>query len=397
MSRRIVLHVGLMKSGTSFLQSVMKSNAGELRRRGVLFPGGGSWRPQVRAVRDVAERGGGGQPPRSPNGPWARMMREVDEFTGTSVISMEFLGPRPPKKIQEIVTSLPPAEVEVVVTVRDLARTVPAMWQESVQNWSHVTWPDYLAGVRAEDMSSQNPGRAFWTRQGAARIVRNWTAAVGREHLTVVTVPPPGAAPSLLWERFASVVPVDPSGIDLEVRANPSLGLASVLVMRAMNERLRAQDEPITPGEYQRTVKQLLAKRGLSVRSREEPRLGMDEDWVVERGAQEVEALRALDPRVVGDLAELACRPVPGTSPEQVSTEEQLAAALDALAYVTGQLAARRGPAQGGKASRSKRGGTTPGQGTGKGTGQGTGKGTGKATGRGTGQGTGSRGRRRRD
>ncbi len=40
---------------------------------------------------------------------------------------------------------------------------------------------------------------AFWRQQGAGRIVETWAAAVGVERVRVVTVPPPGSDPRLLW------------------------------------------------------------------------------------------------------------------------------------------------------------------------------------------------------
>lgn len=343
MAERLVLHVGLMKSGTSFLQQVLKQNREELQRRGVLFPGG-PWRNQVRAVRDIIEHGGGNQEPLSDEGPWRTLMAEVDRWPGTAVISMEFLGPRNAAKIRDIVRELPPTRLHVVVTARDLARSVPAMWQESIQNWAHVSWPDYLAQVRAESPDSQW-GRAFWSRQGAAAITGTWLDVVGPERLSLVTVPRPSAPRELLWERFASLVPVDPSGVDLAVRSNPSLGLASILVLQQTNQRLRARKRPMTPGEYQRNVKQLLAKKALGPRARSEARLGLDEQWVRERGDLEIARLAALGVPVVGDLEELRCEPVAGVGVGEVSEQEQLEAALDALAEATHQLAISRGAA----------------------------------------------------
>jgi hypothetical protein len=52
---RVVLHVGLMKSGTSFLQRVLRHNQDLLREQGVLFPS--PWKRQVQAVKDLAAEG----------------------------------------------------------------------------------------------------------------------------------------------------------------------------------------------------------------------------------------------------------------------------------------------------------------------------------------------------
>ena len=342
MAERLVLHVGLMKSGTSFVQQVMKTNKALLRRRGVLFPA--PWRTQVRATRDIIEHGGDQQPPLAPDGPWRSLMGTIDSWSGTAAVSMEFLGPRRVSKIREIVSALPETDVQVVVSVRDLARGIPAMWQENVQNWGTRPWEEYLAGVRDEDRSEPGPGRGFWKRQDAPGIVESWLGVVGREHLTVLTVPQRGAPPALLWERFASILGVDPAGFDLDVPANPSLGLASLEVLRAVNTRLQGGvDGPaISTAAYERTVKQLLSKRGLAQRPGE-PRLGYDADWVVERAAADTQRLRDLGVRVVGDLDELQAAEVRGVAPSEVGAEERLEAALDGLALAIEKLARRRG------------------------------------------------------
>ncbi len=328
MAERVVLHVGLMKSGTSFLQRVLRHNKDLLRDQGVLFPS--PWKRQVQAVKDVAADG---------TGAWPTLVEEIRDWPGTAVVSMEFLGPRGPAKVRRIVDDLAPADVEVVITVRDLARTIPAMWQETLQNRGTWTWADYLAGVEAEDRSSPGPGRAFWTRQDAPGITETWQGAVGRDRVTVLTVPPSGSPPDLLWERFAALVPIE-GVVDLDVRANPSLGLASLLVLRELNLRIEADDDPLTPRQYERIVKQLLAKRGLAGRP-DDPRLGYDADWVAARGERDVERLRALGPRVAGDLDELRCEPVRGASPDDVTVEQQLAASLSALTHTVTVLARR--------------------------------------------------------
>ncbi len=341
MADRVLLHVGLLKSGTSFLQEVLRTNQDLLREQGVLYPR--PWKRQVQAVRDVIGPGDADQEPLAADGAWRSLVAEIRDWPGTAVVSMEFLGPRGPSKSRQIVTELAPAEVDVVISVRDLARTIPAMWQESLQNRGTWTWEEYLAGVREENRTDPGPGRAFWFRQDAPGITETWQGSAGRDHVTVLTVPPPGAPPGVLWERFASLLPIEGAEIDLDVRANPSLGLASLLVMRELNQRLEAAEgPPITGRQYERVVKHLLAKRGLAGR-REDPRLGYDTSWVVERGDRDLERLRALDPHVAGDLEDLRCRPVEGVAPEDVTAEQQLDAALAGLTEVVGRLARRSG------------------------------------------------------
>ncbi|WP_148572692.1 hypothetical protein [Nocardioides caldifontis] len=331
MANRVVLHIGAMKSGTSFLQNVLGDNRDELARQGFCFPGK-RWRRQVSAVRDVSERGLPGQPPLAEDGPWNQLVREVDAWDGTALVSMEFLGPRMPPKIEQIVSSFSTDRVEAVMTVRDLARSVPAMWQEAMQNAGVSGWEDYLEAVRTENRKHPG-GRNFWRHQATGAIADRWSKGVGKDRFTLVTVPPPGAPPTLLWERFAQAVGLDPEPFDLATRrSNPSIGAASALVLRALNERLA--DDPLPRNIYSRYVKHALAKEGLARREADDPMFGIDEPWVAKFAEREVRRLRKLDLRVIGSLDDLAPRPVRGVPAGSVTTEQQLEAALDGLARV---------------------------------------------------------------
>ena len=333
MARRVVLHIGAMKSGTSFLQNVLGANREALLAQGVLFAGT-RWRDQVDAVRDVAEHGPGAL---APDGPWCRLAASVRDWAQTAVISMEFLAPRSAEQIALICGSFGDAQIDVVMTARDIGRTIPAMWLESTQNGATATWEDFLDGVR----SGEGPdGRDFHRHQDLPALAARWSEQVGREHLTIITVPPPGAPARLLWDRFATVLGVDLPEVDLDVRANPGLGLASALVLRRFNERYRAQRGGGLGPEYLRLVKHRLAKGALV--HREEPRLGFDERWARRLGLQQRDELRAGGYRVLGDLDELTPQKVPGVRPKQVGADAQLDAAVDGLIHLTAELKRRR-------------------------------------------------------
>lgn len=332
MAERVVLHIGSMKSGTSFIQNVLGNNGEELARRGISFAGE-KWRDQVAAVQDLIAHGGPDQAPLDPAGAWQRLVEDINAAPGTVVVSMEFLAPRNTRKIEIIRDGLH-GQLEVVLTGRDLARNIAAMWLESVQNGSAVTWDDYLGAVRSEDTKSP-VARNFWNHQGLAAIARRWSDVVGPDHFTLMTVPPKGAPSSLLWERFAQVLELDPGAFELNVRANRSIGLATAITLRHLNEILGRDGTPAADHRfYDLLVKHLLTKRGLVAREGE-PTLGLEERWVMKRGAAEVTALRAQRHRVIGELDELLPQPVRGIHPDQVSPAQQLDAAMEGLARMT--------------------------------------------------------------
>ncbi len=348
MARKVFLHVGLPKSGTSYLQKLLVANRDRLADGGVLFPGA-SWSDQVLAVRDVRNLIDA-KSRAHVDGKWDALVKDVMRWRGTSVISMEWLGSATDEQIERIVGSFPRREVHVVFTARDLARTVPAAWQEFMQNQQTWSWEEFLAGVRDPE-SQATGGRAFWAQQDLPALLERWSRHVSTERIHVVTLPQPGAARDVLWERFAGVLGTDPQGYTTQgLGSNESLGLESAELMRRVNVLVR--EAKIPRRAYNRQFKARLAKDVLAARRAEESSLGLPPDaraWLEERAEQHIAAVRALGVDVVGDLDEL--RPAEardGRQPAEVSDSELLETAIAALTALTMRGRARPpGPDQG--------------------------------------------------
>lgn len=325
------LHIGAMKTGTSFIQNVLWGNREQLRSDGVLFPGERAWGEQVEAARHVVALPNlKGDP--VPPGPWHRLTRAIRDWTGTSVIvSMEFLSLAGPRQARRILSDLSGRDTHVVITARDLARITPAQWQESTQNRATWTWPDYLASVMSH--SEEPPGRRFWRQHDLLRIVRTWADVVPASHLHLVTVPPPGAPRDLLWRRFCSVVGLEAERYDVASYAqNESIGVVSAELMRAVNAYAEGRLDPMA---YDRQLKWYVSKTLLPERTGE-PRAGIPPEhqaFFVEHSRRLVADLATIDMEVVGDLDDLLSRPVEAdvTTADAVTDAEKLDAAVEMI------------------------------------------------------------------
>ncbi len=330
MSRRLVLHVGAMKSGTTFVQSTLFANKQVLADRGILLPGQ-KWDHQTWAVGQFLEHGRGKR--------WDDYVEQVRRHEGTSVISMEYLGPMRPAMVAGVAEAFG-VPIEVVITARDLNRNIASMWQETVQNGRSWTWADYLEGVeqvrpgqRGVKGEVPESGRTFWRQQDLVRMARTWGDVVGRDRVSVVTVPHPGSSRDLLWQRFAQAVGIDPGDIVAPDQANESLGAASALVMRQLNALLDTEGLRFPQGMALR--KGLLCKQVLATRKGDEPAIGLPvAPWVRDRAAYLVEGLAALEVRLVGDWSDLEPVEVPGMDVGDVPEAMVSQAAVAALGGV---------------------------------------------------------------
>lgn len=330
MARTLVLHVGLMKSGTTFLQGRLDANREQLASQGIHFAGPG-WARHAKAVTDLMEM------PHRVEGSWVELRDEIRAHEGTSIVSMEYLGPARPKRIKQIVDDFPGTRLEVVISARDLGRTVPSLWQETLKNGRTWTWAEYVDGLRTEDTEA---GKAFWRQQDLAAITARWAEGVGADQVTVLTVPPSGAPSELLWDRFREIAGIEDATWREAPRANESLGVASALMMRRLNLELA----DLSKSRYKKRVK-ALAKHTMVKRKRDEDTIGFTvPDWLRDRAAAASKQVTDLGVRVVGDLAELEPVDVKGVDPGSITAEQELEAAVFGLGAVLrdGQKALRQ-------------------------------------------------------
>jgi hypothetical protein len=106
------------------------------------------------------------QPTNRPSkGAWDEVIAAVHAWDGDRVImSHELLGVASARQAQRVVKALRPLDVTIVVTVRDLASTLPSVWQQEIRKGRTWTWADFLAAVRDPD---SGPPRPVW-RSGFA-------------------------------------------------------------------------------------------------------------------------------------------------------------------------------------------------------------------------------------
>lgn len=266
----VVLHVGLPKTGTTYLQRLLADNRDQLRAAGVLYP---FLRPGAMFEGAVEVRGSAakfGLDPGRIAGTWGALCARAREFYGTTVISHEVLGGATTEQIDAALAPLAGLDVHVVVTARDLGRQATAHWQEEVKLGATMSFADFerdqLRADTGRDAGPDAGGRRphFWHAQDFADALARWTRALppGRAHLVIC--PAPAASGDELWRRFAAAVGVRSEVVAVpDEPANPSLGAAEVALLRAVNAQLGGR---IPPGDYHRVVKRGWAEAELATR-----------------------------------------------------------------------------------------------------------------------------------
>lgn len=331
---RLYLHIGLQKTGTSYLQQIFWQSLDSLREQGlVMVPGSKQrtfWlmldvRGRVRRF-DPAEAG-----------------RSVERLPGelaaaaayTALVSEESLAAADDAQIERLLGACWGREVHVVLTVRDVARHVPSAWQQLLQSGSAETFDDYLERLQA----GYGQGGPLWQNADAAHVLDRWSRHVPPERIHVVTVPPSGSDPQLLLRRFCSVVGVDPD------RLNTTVGRANRGLMHVHAELLRRVNGALDQGRWRRDLygdvgKRLFAIRVLGEGGGEPLRTPRRlEQWCLDVAADQVERLRAAGYDVVGDLDDLVPSGYPFADADLAVSEAEL---NDAAVRALGMLLQQR-------------------------------------------------------
>jgi hypothetical protein len=335
-TKRVHLHVGTPKTGTSYLQHVLFHNRRLLRLKGISYPAD-RFDAHFLASLDLMRMPWGGLEAQA-IGTWDRLAASVRGFSGSSIISHEILATASRAQIGRALDSLGhgrDAEVHLVLSVRDLVRQIPAEWQENVKHRAALSYGAFLDQIQDPRREGRIP-TWFWGVQEVPDILDRWGHDLPPEHVHVVTVPPAGGSPDLLWKRFVEAFGLD--GVPLQLdgeRVNPSLGVPETTLIRRIN---RAANEELEPAFYRPLVRELLAHQTLSRRTGT-PRLALPPDvhpWATALEESWIAEIQRRGYDVIGDLDDLRGAPPVTDYADPDHPDEALVsgAAVDALKAV---------------------------------------------------------------
>ncbi len=335
-ARRVFLHIGTPKSGTTYLQSLWWHNSAALAERGLWLPGGTA-DVQFQAAAVIRANSG----VLATMGPhqltsWDRLVEEIDGWAGDALISQEQLVEAAREDAAAAIARLQEVadEVHVVITARDLVRQVPSAWQQRIKHGSATTLRRFFQRVATDD-----PDFNFWHHQDVPRILDRWSEGVPPAHMHVVVLPRPGAPRNLLWRRTCGLLGIDDTGLSLDGPAvNETLAPAEIAFLRGVNAHFPRAHLDVA---MSRRIKGFM-----------DPRLGGDggsdrlalapdmHAWLAERGGRMVDELEVGPWHVVGDLDDLRPDPGPGdgVDPDDIPDGDVLAVAE---AFIAAELLAR--------------------------------------------------------
>jgi hypothetical protein len=337
----IFLHVGLPKSGTTYLQDMLRQHRRWLRREGLLYPFDG-YRDHFYAALDARENRtfAGGVRPQA-EGAWPRLVGRALAYEGRVVISHEILATARRDAARRARAQLEEREVHVVVTARDPGRQAVADWQEAIKHGRWVQFRGYarragLGEIPPKDRDADAPPARDFAAQRLLKVIDAWAGDLPPERVHIVTVPHSAADPGLLWRRFGELLGIaDPGRLTPggEVRKNPRLGVADIELLRRVN---RSLDRRLVADEFGAVAKNLYAQTILpSVSRSDAPVLpGNMFDRADEMAQEWVDGIKSAGYDIRGELDDLRPHQTDGTWPGRWKRDD----IIDTAAAATAEL-----------------------------------------------------------
>lgn len=248
--RRLILHVGQHKTGSTYLQKRLVAEREYLRSRGIWYPEEFisifghhgiarffQWKPDEEGIRRV------------------RLALSANEApTDVAIVSSENFSTLSGERLSRLADVLSGWDVEVVYFLRQLGGFWVSHWQEVIKHGGDDTFPEYLE--RSSAPSAENIGRIDQAAQ-----LENLSVAFGRENIHVVAYDNMLYDNLDIYEHFLKItVGIDPQAPASGERVNSSFGAERIELLRALNMFYRL-DRRANPGPRLRKAYMRGAKR----------------------------------------------------------------------------------------------------------------------------------------
>jgi hypothetical protein len=328
MAKRIVIHAGFFKTGTTALQSSLAANRERLLENGVLYPALSSADSsrstgQHRAAWALKGRhwgweDGGGTV--TPIEVWDKLAGKLNDFEGTSLFSSEFLAELTRDDVERMSKDLKADKIEVVFTLRPLVKMLPSQYIQSLKYGMRLNYEDWLQRIfnGGEDKVQW---RTFWTRHDHPVVIQRWVDVFGPENVTLLVVDE--TKPNLIYETFSELLSL-PNDLLKQIEEkglNRSLTWEEICLLLEMNKKF---DRTLAWGEYATMIRNGIFRNLTDVPAQDGQHKLLTPQWAVDRAKEltvsNIQKLHSMGIKIIGDIDGTANADVPTGVNEPISS-----------------------------------------------------------------------------
>jgi len=335
-AKRLIVHAGFHKTGTTALQSAFYAVREKLAKRGFIYPQVGG-KAHHKAIYSLMEKGWGwedrgGNPVNRKK--WPELVKKVRRAKENAIISSEFLCELNEAQIAKFKKDLDIDDVTIYFTLRPLLKIVPSAYQQHLKIGIRSDYEKWLHSIL------DNPGTStitpsFWVRHQHAKVLRKWIDAYGKDRVKLVIVDEKD--PDFMYQVFNDLLGLKKPLLEeqKDKDSNRSLTLDEITLLRKVNKIFPKRR---TWHDYETFIRQG-AMKYLTNKVKpapDAPRL-LTPEWAVEKiesiSRESVAEIKELGIEIIGDIDTFSSAKIPtGISNEPESIPVEIAArALVAL------------------------------------------------------------------
>ena len=237
MKKKVYLHVGFHKTGTTAIQEALFTHSDQLRILGINYATK-KGKANHREAWALSERywgwkkRGGEQ---TSIVEWQKRVKNLKAQKIDSVVSSEFFSEINDDQLNLMANDLKDFDVEIIFTIRPLAKLLGSSYQQYLKYGIKASYEEWLEDIFH---NSEKPKftPTFWKRHRHEEVMSRWANAFGNQKIHLVVVDE--SEPDLLYDSFNKILKL-PAGTLKEVKglgSNRSLNYPEIALLLAINK-----------------------------------------------------------------------------------------------------------------------------------------------------------------
>lgn len=309
MTKKLIVHAGFPKTGTTSLQASLAQARVSLLEQGLLYPEsrGSAQHSAAWALtqKTFGWEGRGGY--KTPEKDWVDLVNHVKATNETVLLSSEFFSHTNEEQVAKFKADMNVTDTTIIFTMRSLAKILPSRYQQSLKKGNTWSYDEWLSDILQKD----NPNPATLKFGNYSNTIARWAQVFGADNIVVVVVDE--TSPNLIFDAFHEILRLKPQTLQKveDKGLNRSLTTEETVLLAALNQTFKNEGNW---KEYVRFVRNQIVKSWSGIpASKEHSRIHTPQwavDKAVELAEKNIEHIKSLGINVHGDLNLLASRNV---------------------------------------------------------------------------------------
>ena len=236
--KRLIIHPGFHKSGTTALQESFALNRPLLRENGIFYPPIGS-KAHHRVAWALTQRPWGWSKrggEKTPEKYWDRMASRINGAKEETVIlSSEFFSEIDGERIRKIRSEIKGRDIQILFTLRPLAKLLPSSYQQYLKYGITIEYEDWLHAILDKPGESK-VSPTFWKRHSHGKVVARWVDIFGKSNVTLLIVNE--AQPTFLFDEINKFLNLPTGSLNAAPSgSNRSLTMEEISLLLELNRQ----------------------------------------------------------------------------------------------------------------------------------------------------------------